>query len=272
MHFRYLLVASLLIGICNSSFSQDDEDLPVFEKRKSFYFHFKAGAGNGGHKQAEYYNGMHTAFTFVNLYSVPIIYNDINASTGYTTYLGEFPPLMRYQWSIQISGSLMYYFNPTLALYFRFNGSRNASSGLFTLYADNPANPFGEPLIFNQEMRGLELRTWYIPGIRVESEPLEKGEINPFFELGIVAGGIKPIRNEAIVEGKKYNLFTYNTNLATDTKLKPGFGLNANLGLISWIKPHMAVELSAELIWVKLRILQNVPNAYFIGFYVGFLI
>lgn len=265
-----IIVAVLMPAMLQAQDEDEEKQLPSFERKRSLFFQLKAAALTGGHKQAAYYDGTHTTFTFYNLYSIPVIYNDINASTGYNTYLGEFPPQMRFQWSIQLSASVMYYINPSTAVFFRFNGNRTTASGVFSLFADDPANQYGEPLVFGQQMRGLELRTWYLPGIRFESEPLTKGEINPFFEIALIGGGIKPLRNEAIVQGKKYNLFNYDPNFATDVKLRPGYGLFVSLGLISWVKSSTAIELSADLSWVRLRTLDAYPNAFYTAFTVGF--
>lgn len=223
---KNIFTLGLLVLISVKSFAQDEEEMPVSDDEKSFYFGINAGTCVANKYTGGFYGG-NGEYSLYDLLNNPNIYNQIEAKFQADFVIGEMPAVVKYKPGIAVGFHAGYYTDATSAFFADINFIRLTVAAPFALYVDDPNNPGGGPIVYQETLIGEENRLTFDLGYHSDfGEELVRG----FAEFGANFNAVKPVKNNAVIEGTQYNLLQSSYppyNLSAD---RGGIGFGAFIG------------------------------------------
>jgi hypothetical protein len=217
-------------------------------------------------KQAYFFNGANPVFGLYELLNLPTIKSELLTKTGKNFTLASYPDLMRYNGSLGIGLNLMYCSDD---INFILNGSYSklVTAGFYTLSTEDPANPFGEPIIITESISGTERRTWLKTGVQFKNEVNQRNDF--FVELAPIVFFQKALKNEVEIEGSRYSILINNPgNVAVQSSFV-GYGLNLGLGMQTWFLKNKMTQVGVNFNASKLKMLVTNKLNYLCEFYLS---
>jgi hypothetical protein len=254
------MLYSLLTGIffCGSTlFVHGQEDEPeMLSEDRQLYFGLNIGGYLANKYTAPYYAG-YNDFTIQELLAIPTIYNQIYNVIQQPFELYSYPENPRYRIGLNLGGHLGYYYTDGTAVFINADFATLRFSEAFLLAAENPANPFGEPTYYTEQISGQERRFQLDLGLHVDFG--ERREISGYMEIAASLNAVRAEKNEVLIEGLRYNLLVQ-PNVYNQTKLGGlGYGAVFGTGVRMKFNPKFSFDLGANASFQKIQ-LYNDPK------------
>lgn len=184
------------------SHSQEEEEMPVSDSEKGFYIGINTGGCLANKYTAGYYGG-NGEYSVYDLIANPYIYNQIYNKFQNNFYVGEMPLEVKYKPGIAVGLHLGLYTDATSAFFTDINFIRLTVAAPFALYSTNPNNPNGDPIIHPETFIGEENRLSIDLGYHSD---FGEEDIRGYAEFGGNFNAVKPVKNNALIEGTQYGL------------------------------------------------------------------
>lgn len=229
------------------------QDSLSFEPTRSFFLGITGSAVKDFGLQANFFRGAND-FGIYELLQIPSIRSELLAKTGKNYTLTNYPIPMKYTMGIGIGLNALYCMEDVNIL---INGSftKLNTTGVFTLEADDPANPFGNTLVKNEKITGIERRTWIKAGIQLKNEINERN--NFFLEFSPIVFFQRALKNEVTIEGSTYSILVNNpANLNIQTSYI-GYGLNIGLGIQTVFLKNKFTQVGLNFNGSKLKMMKT---------------
>jgi hypothetical protein len=230
------------------------------QNREGLNYGLRIGALFANNKTAEYFNGG-TNNALYHILNTPEYAQQISEyfDSDFSLVNPNYPAMMRYKPSLQIGGTLQYFFNEQLAFISTVNLSKVRSEGVFQIQLASPAQSpsmsdnLQEGFISSTENRfGLELGAHY-------GKSIKDSRISPFIEGGALIGALAAISNSMEIGDVSYTL--YSTNNSTEDKHSYfGYGGFVSVGAQIPLDNIATFMLSLDMRGVKFSSLP--PNAF----------
>ncbi|MDR1761723.1 MAG: hypothetical protein LBR55_04675 [Bacteroidales bacterium] len=233
------------------------------QNREGLNYGLRVGALFASNKTAEYYNGGINSLNTINyIFSIPEYYEQISEyfQSDFSLYNPSSPAVMRYKPSLQIGGTLQYFFNEKFAFITTVNLAKVRSEGVFQIQLASPSqsSQMGDNLqkgvITSTENRfGLELGAHYC-------KVLENSPVSPFVEGGALVAALTANNNALEIGNFNYTLY-HKSDANNDTnKNHFGYGAFASVGAKLPIETKVILMLSFDMRAVKFSSLP--PDAF----------
>lgn len=201
---KYFVVGLMQISQVGFVMAQEDEN----SGGSSFYFGINAGSIMANKYTAPYYSG-YSDFSIKDLIGIQTIYNQIYNKIQKDFVLSEYPSNERYRWGLDLGLHLGYYLDESTALFSNINVQRIKTQEVFTISATDPANPFGDPIIFPESVIGEERRMQIDLGVHIDYG--DRYKAGGYLELFGSFNAVKAQKNDVIIEGLRYSLLRQST-------------------------------------------------------------
>lgn len=206
--------------------AQDEEELSGSET--GFYFGVNAGGYLANKHTAGYYGG-YGDFAIQDLIAIPQIYSQIYNQLQKDFYMGEYPSNVRYRTGLDVGLHLGYYLDESTAVFSNVDLVRLRVQEVFTLEAENPANPSGDPLIFPQVVSGEENRMIIDLGLHIDYG--DRNKASGYLEFFGSFNSVKAKKNEVIIEDALRYSLLMQPNVYNRTELgRVGWGFGVGTG------------------------------------------
>ncbi len=243
MNYLKKLKLLIFLSIPLIGFGQDDENFEESSAHR-MYISVHGGGFHASKKTATYYDGSGDN-NIVRIISIPTIYDQIYNKIGYDFYMGDYPLKPRYKIGVNLGVDAGWWLSDYTALTIGVAYSNLKLNETFTLYADDPANPFGEPMIYPQQILATEQRFQFDLGLHHDVGANEK--YMTFFEWGANFAALKPVKHEIFVENSlRYNLM-YQPNIVNNApRTEIGYGFYAAMGCRMSFQSNMAIDFGMK--------------------------
>jgi hypothetical protein len=243
--FLYFILLSAV------TYAQDSENADENSDHR-IYLSVMGGGFHASKKSAAYYDGSGEN-SIDRVLSIPQIYDQIYNKIGYNFVLGSFPAAARYRIGVDLGLEAGFWMSEYTALTIGVDYLNLNVSETFTLEVENPANPFGDPLIYPEQIIAKEQRFQFNLGLHHDVGANEK--MMTFFEWGLNFNALKPVKHEIIVEELlRYNLM-YQLNYFTFTpKTYIGYGGFIGFGCRMRFQKSMALDFGLKAYLQKIKI------------------
>ena len=234
------------------------------QNREGLNYGLRIGALFANNKTAEYYNGgINSLYVINTVLDYPEHREQIINYYNSNFFLvnESSPAIMRYKPSLQIGGTLQYYFNQKFAFITTINLAKVRSQGVFQIQLVSPPqspqmNDQGrrEGTITSTENRfGLELGAHYC-------KILENSPVSPFVEGGALVAALNANSNAIEIGDFSYTLYNKSTGSTSDNRNYFGYGAFASVGAKVPIEGKATLMLSFDMRGVKFSSLP--PNGF----------
>lgn len=249
------LIFFILFMAATKTMAQDEEntDEGSFEHNRSFYFGIHAGVVKDFGKQANYFRGLNPVFNIDILLSIPQVQSELYNRTGMNYTYKEAPGVMQYNVAIGPGVDLLYDAGD-INYILSATTSKLTTSGVFTLGAINPANPYGEDLIKTETIEGVERRTWVKAGMQFKNAINERSDF--YFELAPMLFFQKAVKNTVSIEGLNYSILVQNPGNVPVRTSYMGYGLNLGLGVLTRFKGNRMLQFGVNGSFSKLKMVN----------------
>ncbi|MFN3342072.1 MAG: hypothetical protein ACK40M_05200 [Flavobacteriales bacterium] len=247
----FLLIAlSLILSVALAQ--EDEEQSSGLLVAGKFYFGINAGGYLANKHTANYYAG-YNDFTIPELIAIPQIYSQIYTVLQSNFRMGEFPANPRYRTGINLGLNLGYYLDESMALYSNIDIVRLKFQEVFTLEADNPANPSGDPIVYPQSIIGEENRMIIDLGLHFDFG--DPGKPGGYFEIFGSFNATRARKNEVIIENNlRYSLLSQ-PNVYNRVNLGGvGYGLGIGTGVRVKFNRQYTFDLGATAAFHKIAL------------------
>jgi len=223
---KNIFTLGFIVLISFTSFSQEEDEMPVSEGRKGFYFGINTGTCLANKYTAGFYGG-NGEYSLYDLLSNPNIRNQLETKFQSTFYIGEMPAVVKYKPGIAVGFHAGYYTDGTSAFFADINFIRLTVAAPFALYVTDPNNQNGDPIVYPETLIGEENRLTFDLGYHSD---FGEEDIRGYAEFGGNFNAVKPVKNNALIEGTQYSLMQSSYppyNPGTD---RGGIGFGAFIG------------------------------------------
>lgn len=243
---KLIILFSLLVSFSQIWAQSDESD------DHSVYFSIHGGAFHASKKTASYYDGTGTN-NIAQVIGIPTVYNQIYNQIGYSFTIGSYPYEPRYRIGLDLGIDVGWWLSAYSALTLGVSYNNLKFKEAFTLEADNPANPNGDPLVFIQQILATEQRFQIDLGMHHDVGGNEK--YMTFFEWGGNFAALKPVKHEILVEQNlRYNLMYQINYFNIVPKTELGYGGFVGFGCRMAFPKNMALDFGGKLYLQKLKL------------------
>lgn len=233
--------------------AQEEEDSTAFETGRKLFFGIHAGVVKDFGKQANFFRG-NGEFGIAELLAIPQIRSELYTRTGKNFYLNQYPDPMRYNVTISPGIDILYDAGDVNFI-LSASSAKLSTTGIFTLAATDPSNPYGDLIIKTESISGVERRTWLKLGAQFKSEINERNDF--YIELAPELFFQKAVRNTITIEGSNYSILVQNPgNVAVRTSYT-GYGLSGGLGGIARFQGNKMAQFGVNLSVSKLKMISS---------------
>ena len=247
----------IILGCLSAIRAQDSLS---FEPSRKLFFGINASAVKDFGQQANFFRGANE-FGIYELLQIPSVKSELLTKTGKNYTLADYPIPMKYNLGIGIGLNVIYCLED-INIVINGSFSKLTTSGVFTLSADDPANPFGSALIKQEKISGTERRTWLKAGIQLKNEINERNDF--FIEIAPMAFFQKAVKNEVNIEGSNYSILYNNPANLTIKSSYNGYGLNLGFGIQTMFLKNKFTQVGLNLSSSKLK-MMNTSKLNFTG-------
>ncbi|MCL2327128.1 MAG: hypothetical protein FWC39_01305 [Bacteroidetes bacterium] len=224
------------------------------QNREGLNYGLRIGALFANNKTAEYFNGGLNSMNAINyILSYPEHHDQISNyfNSDFSLVNPSFPAIMRYKPSLQIGGTLQYFFNEKFAFIGTVNLAKVRSQGVFQIKLASPPQPplMGDNLqqgfITSTENRfGLELGAHY-------GKPFENSPISPFVEGGALVAALTASSNALEIGDFTYTLYNKSNSNTESNRNYFGYGAFASVGVKMPLEGKATFMLSFDMRGIK---------------------
>lgn len=235
------------------------------QNREGLNYGLRIGALFANNKTAEYFNGGTTGMNAIHtILSYPEYHDQISDyfnDSDFSLVSPNSPAIMRYKPSLQIGGTLQYFFNEKFACITTINLAKVRSEGIFQIQLASPPqgtqvgnSNLREGVITSTENRfGLELGAHY-------THLLENSPVSPFIEGGALVSTLAASSNTLEIGNFNYTLYNKSNGNTESNHNYFGFGAFASIGAKMPLEGKVTLMLSFDTRAVKFSSLP--PNAF----------
>lgn len=251
---KKLLYISLFIFVSLTTFAQSKVGLN---------YGLRVGALFANNKTAAHFNGGTNSLSAMNyIFSYPEYYEQISEyfQSDFSLYNPSNPARMNYKTSLQIGGTLQYFFNEKFAFITTVNLAKVKSEGVFQVQLASPPQSqlMGDNLqkgfISSTENRfGFELGAHY-------NSLFENSPINPFIEGGAIISALTANSNSIDIGNLSYTLYSKSNSNNENNHNYFGYGAFVSLGAQFPLDEIATLMLSFDMRGIKYSSLP--PDAF----------
>lgn len=254
------------IIICSVNRADAQGDSSSFERTRDLFVGIDASYVKDIGQQANYFRGYNEVFGLSQLLSIPQVKSELYTKTGRTFTLDSYPSPMRYNAGLGIGLNVLYCM-ADINLILNGSYSKLVTEGIFTLSAEDPANPSGDPIIKTEKISGTERRTWIKGGMQFRNEINERNDF--FFELAPLFFFQKALKNEVNIEGSNYSILVNNPGYVFVQTSFVGYGLNLGVGIQTMFLKNKMTHVGVNFNASKLKMVETNKLNYILEFYLS---
>ena len=241
-------------GLLLNAQDEEEDEYAAKEDPAGFYYGINFGGLLANRHTANFYNGYNgtDAYNVVDLVSNRQVYDQIYNQIQMDFEVGEVPVAMKYQAGLVLGINFGWYTDPDFAFFVNADFARIKLTDVFTLWAVDPNNPSGDPIIYPQVISGEENRMHFDLGIHTEYGEYE--QLEGYFELYGTLNSVKPVSNEVLIEGYRYNLLQPPSVYRQNDLGGIGWGFGLGTGVRYRFNDNFSFDLGGNLSFQKINL------------------
>ena len=233
------------------------------QNREGLNYGLRIGALFANNKTAEYFNGGTNSLNAINyILSYPEYHDQISNyfNSDFSLVNPNYPAIMRYKPSLQIGGTLQYFFNEKFAFITTVNLAKVRSQGVFQIRLAAPPQP---PQMGDNLQKGIVTSTENRFGFEFGAhycKLLENSPVSPFIEGGALVAALAASSNAIEIGDFSYTLYNKSNGNTESNHNYFGYGAFASVGAKFPIEGKATIMLSFDMRGVKFSSLP--PNGF----------